>query len=251
MDKELLKQYNLEGAQKRFQQICEYTFITSPMLAEDGEDEENIEDGNGDAPTPENNGGEETDGLQPPPQHGENDGMEGENDEMSDDSEGDAPVPDDNGGETEDFDIEPEQSDDEVIDVDDLTKSQEASEYKIDGVDEKLTTLLNVVSKFGAAIEMNDKKIDDLKAEIERRNPTEEEILNLRSLNAYPYSVKPNDYWKGKENDPNYRIEKDNEVNPNDEIYKFTKKDLKTTDDRTISDSFENYNKLSDYIDFD
>ena len=39
VDKDLLKKYHLEEAQKRFQQITEYTFITKPLLGEDGEDD--------------------------------------------------------------------------------------------------------------------------------------------------------------------------------------------------------------------
>ena len=40
MDVDLIKKYNLGEQIKRFQQINEYTFITSPMISEDGEDDE-------------------------------------------------------------------------------------------------------------------------------------------------------------------------------------------------------------------
>ena len=70
-------------------------------------------------------------------------------------------------------DTEEQQEGDTVIDVDDLTQSQEASEIKIDGVDDKLTRILSVINKFGSALLANDRKIDDLRQEFEKRNPSE------------------------------------------------------------------------------
>ena len=40
-EKDILKEYKLEDMAKRFQQIVEYTFITSPTISEDGEDDAN------------------------------------------------------------------------------------------------------------------------------------------------------------------------------------------------------------------
>ena len=40
MDKQYLKEHNLLDMQKRFQQIYEYSFISSPMLNEEGEDDD-------------------------------------------------------------------------------------------------------------------------------------------------------------------------------------------------------------------
>ena len=143
---------------------------------------------------------------------------------------------------------------DEVVDIDDLTQAQQASEIKIDDVDDKLTTLLNVVNKYRTALEQNNQKIMDLKAEIERRNPTEEERLNLRSQASYPYNVQPKSYWEEKSKGSNYNVTFDNEIptaeeNKEDELV-FTKKDLKGINNVEIAKSLDDYNQLSDFINF-
>jgi hypothetical protein len=134
--------------------------------------------------------------------------------------------------------------DDEVIDVDDLTNSQESTEYKIDGVDDKLSKLLSIVGKFANAIEANDAKLEDLKAEIERRNPTDIERINLRSQNSQPFNVNPGEYWSEvKDKNPNYQIISDNEVSPNDEdkVYTITDDDLRDFNTSEVEKSFSDF----------
>ena len=92
--------------------------------------------------------------------------------------------------------MDTEQPGDEVVDVDELTQSQEATEFKVDNVDDKLNKVLDVISKFEDAIAANDQKIEDLKHEFAKRNPTAEETLNLRSLASYPFSERHDEYWK-------------------------------------------------------
>lgn len=93
----------------------------------------------------------------------------------------DMPQQQDNGG----IETTPMQDGDEVIDVDDLTNSQKETEYKIDGVDDRLIKIARVIDKLIPAIEANNSKIEDLKAEFEKRNPTEAEKLNLRSQSSF------------------------------------------------------------------
>ena len=260
VDNDLIKKYHLEEARKRFNQICEYTFITSPTLSEDDNDEEDVE---GQNPNEQPDSQDVEDNQMPDMNNSEPDNSE---DMMPTDNtqqgEGDIPT-DNNEPQQADVDMDmPEdddtvetdtlQDDDEVIDVDELTKSQETSEYKIDGVDDKLTKLLSVVNKFTSALEQNDKKIEDLKSEFEKRNPTDEEMLNIRSQSSYPYSVKPKDYWDNKKGDGKYNVFYDNDVAPNDEQeeYKFTKDDLKGIDDRTIAKSLDDDYKLKDILSF-
>lgn len=260
MDKEFLKEHKLLEAQKRFQQICEYTFITSPSLNEEGEEDQNAEmpqDPNmaqQEAPQGEDQmGGEQAQGMeQAQDPNMAQQGMEGMEDVPM---EEEVPMDGDEMGMGMEngADMDMMQPGDEVIDVDDLTQSQQAAEIKIDDVDEKLTTLLNVVNKFSAAIEQNDQKIMDLKAEIERRNPTEEEKLNLRSQAAYPYNVQPKSYWDEKTKNSNYNVTYDNEIPTSEEDkdkYTFTKKDLKGINDVEVAKSFDDFNQLSDFINF-
>ncbi len=146
-----------------------------------------------------------------------------------------------------------EVDDEDVIDVDDLTQSQEATEYKIDGVNDKISALLQVTTKFVDALKDNEKQIQDLKHEIERRNPTPEERMNIRSQSSYPYGETPRDYWDRKrEENPNYNIIYDNDVSPKDEDKEFEirREDLENLDKRSLADSLEFPKELRDYLDF-
>lgn len=261
MDVDLIKKYNLGEQIKRFQQINEYTFITSPMISEDGEDDEQqnmppqdnqMGGDNGQA----TQGGEMgNDGNQPMnavqnPQDGGTIPMDSgqQNGDMMDDM-GDNASPmgfDDNA------DTEERQEGDTVIDVDDLTQSQEASEIKIDGVDDKLTRILAVINKFGSALLANDRKIDDLRQEFEKRNPSEQEMLNIRSQASYPYSESPKDYWDNKKaQNPHYNVIYNNDVSTSDEQKEFdiTRDDVRNINVNEIGKSFDiNDFKLDDFI---
>ena len=105
--------------------------------------------------------------------------------------------------------------DDNVIDIDDLTNSQEETNSMIQGLNDKFEKLLSVVDKFDKFIDKSDSEIAALKQELEKRNPTPLEKLDLRTVNdSYPFNVKPNDYWKGKEETSNYRVGGDTDEVP-------------------------------------
>ena len=154
----------------------------------------------------------------------------------------------------EDIDIETEQPGDEVVDVDELTQSQETTEFKVDNVDDKLNKVLKIISKFNDAIEANDQKIEDLKKEFQKRNPTAEETLNLRSLASYPFSERPDEYWKKQQQDhPNYNVISDNDVSTADEQKEFEirKGDIDNFNEREVMKSLgESHIKLSDFLQF-
>ena len=275
MNKKYIAKYNLQEAVKRFQQINEYTFITQPlMLSEEGEEDEqnaNPQDG-GQQPqgmTQGNNDQMPSDpnGAQPPMNdmggdNGEpmgNNPMGGQPDNME---MGAQPEQPDNGmgmGSDEEFDFEEEtdvaEEGDEVIDVDDLTQSQEATEIKLDNFGEKFDKMMSFLDKVTQAIELSDKKIDDLRQEFEKRNPTEEEKLNLRSQASYPYSETPKGYWKEKmESNPHYNVIYDNEVSTADEPERFeiTTDDVENINAKEVADSFDidKRFKLEDFFNF-
>lgn len=261
-DRDLIEKYKLSEAVKRFQQINEYTFISAPPLTEDGEEEQNkdenqqqsqqgTEDTNA---RPIKDGGQGVqqssivqNGNVPLEQQAPMQPQGGEERQIPID------VPQESQQPMED-ETSQMQSGDEVIDVDDLTDSQEETEEKVDGVNTKLLRLFKVVSKYTDAIEKQNQEIEDLKAEFEKRNPTEEERLNLRSQAGYPYSEQPKDYWdkKTKEN-PNYNIMYNNNVSTDKEQEKFEikRKDLDGMNYKEIADSFDKYpQELTDYINF-
>ena len=100
--------------------------------------------------------------------------------------------------------------DDDVIDISDFTNSQEEMEQDIDKIDGKFAKVLKAIGAFEELLRSNDEKIEDLKAEFERRNPTQVEKLGMQQANSYPFNVNPNDYWKEKEATSNYSTEPDN-----------------------------------------
>ena len=281
---DLIKQYKLEEAVKRIQKINEYTFYDSTMVEDDqdpnamgGDPNMTGGDPNGGMPPmgddPNAMGGDpngemapmndpNTMGPDPNMMGGDpNGGMPPMGDDpnaMGGDPNGAMPPMDDPnmmGGEEdiEDIDIEEEQPGDEVVDVDELTQSQEATEFKVDNVDDKLNKVLKIISKFNDAIEANDQKIEDLKKEFQKRNPTAEETLNLRSLASYPFSERPDEYWKKQQQEhPNYNVISDNDVSTADEQKEFIRKgDIDNFNERDIMKSLgESHIKLSDFLQF-
>ena len=280
---DLIKQYKLEEAVKRIQKINEYTFYDSTMVEDDQDPNAMGADPNGGMPPmggdpnamgadPNMMGGDPNGGMPPmddpnamgadpngeiPPMDDPN-AMGGDPNAMGADPNGGMPPMDDPnmmGGEgIEDIDMETEQPGDEVVDVDELTQSQEATEFKVDNVDDKLNKVLKIISKFNDAIEANDQKIEDLKKEFQKRNPTAEETLNLRSLASYPFSERPDEYWKKQQQDhPNYNVISDNDVSTADEQKEFEirKGDIDNFNEREVMKSLgESHIKLSDFLQF-
>lgn len=280
---DLIKQYKLEEAVKRIQKINEYTFYDSTMVEDDQDPNAMGGNPNGGMPPmggdpnamgadPNMMGGDPNGGMAPmddpnamgadpngemPPMDDPN-AMGGDPNAMGADPNGGMPPMDDpnmmGGEDIEDIDMETEQPGDEVVDVDELTQSQEATEFKVDNVDDKLNKVLKIISKFNDAIEANDQKIEDLKKEFQKRNPTAEETLNLRSLASYPFSERPDEYWKKQQQDhPNYNVISDNDVSTADEQKEFEirKGDIDNFNEREVMKSLgESHIKLSDFLQF-
>ena len=133
----------------------------------------------------------------------------------------------------------------EEIDVDDLTDAQEDTEKhvkhlnkKIDGLDEKFSKLMDFIDRFEGDINSANQKIEDLKQEFEKRNPTNVEKMTLRSKQAYPSGETPEEYWKKKEAEGVYSTEEG--TGGESEKYQITKTDV---------DKINNWNDIYDSID--
>ena len=103
-----------------------------------------------------------------------------------------------------------QQPDDEVIDVSELTDTQKDTEEEVKKLGGQFSKLMNAIKSFEDAVKGNDKKIEDLKAEIEKRNPTQIEKLSMQTVHSYPFNITPEEYWKEKEATSNYSTESDN-----------------------------------------
>jgi predicted nuclease with TOPRIM domain len=138
----------------------------------------------------------------------------------------------------------PVEEEDDVLDIDDLTDAQEKVNKTVNDVgkdlgkvDNKLEKLMGAIDKLSSLFDMNNQKIEDLKTEFEKRNPTQTEKLNIRSLDSFPFNVSPNDYWVEKAKNSNYSAYGDNSE-PTTQEYVITNNDVDDMSERDVADSF-------------
>lgn len=110
------------------------------------------------------------------------------------------------GGDPNAMGGEPMQPDDEVIDVDELTDSQEETEKEVAKINSKFDKVLKAIGAFEELLRSNDEKIEGLKSEFEKRNPTKIEKLHMQTARSYPFNQTPEEYWNEKEATSNYEI---------------------------------------------
>ena len=150
-------------------------------------------------------------------------------DPMGGDIGGEDPLADASGDMSED--------DGSTIDIDGLTKAQDKLNVKqnhigrdLSNVDSRISSLIDSISNLLSKVDSNNQEIEALKAEFEKRNPTQTEKLNLRSLDSYPFNVKPTDYWAQKAAEGGYEAYSDN-AEPTTQEYTITNDDVDNPDD--------------------
>lgn len=124
--------------------------------------------------------------------------------------------------------------DDDTIDVEGLTNAEEKLNVKQNKlgrdfakVDNKIEKLIDTIANLQTALDGNNSELMALKAEFEKRNPTQTEKLDLRgAIDSYPFNVRPDDFWanKMKERD-NYEVYADNDKSTEDQ-YAITANDI-------------------------
>ena len=229
------KEQLLEAERKQFMRICEYSFIPTTIVNED-ETEEQPED---ETLTPEqgqeeqlppvdaNSTTDELGGDELPLENGQelsqNDGM--------DLSQEQPPQPEP--------ELEPE-TDETVIDVDDLTDAQNKINQKVNSVgmdlsnvSGQLNKLMTYIQKMDSLIDQNNSKIEAFQNDLEERLPTETEKLELRVTDSNPFNVKTKNYWDNvsKKYDVNGESEKEEE-------YVITDGDIDNFSDASIAKTF-------------
>jgi len=115
------------------------------------------------------------------------------------------------GGGEEGMEVEDEFADDTLdtggeetveVDVTDIVDKTEETKAEVAGVTAKMDELLGKLGELENQVSGMDQvinKIEDLEQEIERRNPTPIEQLEMRSMDSFPYSVSLTDFWSDKE----------------------------------------------------
>ena len=133
----------------------------------------------------------------------------------------------------------------DTIDIDGLTKAEDKLNVKqnhigrdLSKVDNRISKLINTIGNLLDKVETNNNEIEALKAEFEKRNPTQTEKLNLRSLDSYPFNVKPNEYWAEKAKQGGYEAYADNNE-PTTREYVITNDDVDNPSD-DIANTFFN-----------
>lgn len=259
MDKEYIARHNLTKAHKQFMRLAE-GYISSELAEADDEEAPDMNGqqppmggGQGDMPPmgddpnqqPPMDGGQ---GDMPPMDGGPNQQppMGDEQGDMPpmDGGQGDMP-PMDGGMPEGPMDDGGLGENDEVIDVEDLTQAQEKLNHKqnmvgkdLGQLDNRIEALMTAVEKMKNIIDHNNNEITSLKAELQKRVPTQTEKLGMRSLDSYPYNVNLNDYWKNKEREGGYEARYNNSQ-PEDKSKIITNKDINNFSDSDIENSFD------------
>ena len=210
-----LKENNLYEAHKHFMRLSEAYIPTSFP-------EEEIDEAGEDQQDPNAMGG----GM---PQDPNAMGADPMADPMGGDMGGEDPLADADGDMSED--------DGETIDIDGLTKAEDKLNVKqnrigrdLSKVDNRITSLIDTINNLLSKVDSNNSEIEALKAEFEKRNPTQTEKLNLRSLDSYPFNVKPNEYWAEKAKEGGYEAYSDN-AEPTTKEYVITNDDVDNPSD--------------------
>ena len=239
MSKEIYESKVAKDAAKRFRMLCEYMYMT-----EEGEGEEapadpamggadpSMDSAAGEAPADPSMGGASGGDMGGAAAEGGAPGFNPQDGAGMDPAAGEAPADPTMGGMPGDdmgMGTEPMQPEDEVIDVEELTNSQEQTEEKVDDIhvtmEKGFEKLLGIVGKLDKMIDTSTNNMEAIKREIEKRNPTPMEKLNMRAANdSYPFNIKPDDFWKEKEATSNYRIGGEDE--PDAVQYTITQSDI-------------------------
>ena len=126
------------------------------------------------------------------------------------------------------------ESDGDTIDIDGLTKAEEKLNVKqnqigrdLAKVDDKISSLIDKISGLQSALDSNSSELENLKAEFEKRNPTQTEKLDIRgAIDSYPFNVRPDDFWANKMKERgNYEVYADNDKSTEDQ-YTITADDI-------------------------
>ena len=158
----------------------------------------------------------------------------------------DDPMGDGMGADPMEEPMEEEPEDDgETIDIDGLTQAEDKLNVKqnrigrdLSKVDNRITTLIDTINNLLNKVDSNNSEIESLKAEFEKRNPTQTEKLNLRSLDSYPFNVKPNEYWAEKAKEGGYEAYSDNSE-PTTQEYVITNDDVDNPSDDIANTFFK------------
>ena len=224
----------LEEELKRHNSILEYAFNLGEQLIDEDPDEE---DEKGDNPFADSD--EEDDDSDEKIDTSDDAFGDEDGDEDGDDDFGDDDAFGDDGDDFGDISDEEPAEDEVEIDITQLVADNEATKSIANSANQKMDSLISNFAQLQNSLKKMDtisKKIDDMEVDLDKRMPSEEEKLEMRSLDSYPYSLKLTDYWSEKQG--KYDVMGNEE---NEEMV-LTQQDVE--DDynaNTVKDSFSDY----------
>ena len=231
---------------KRFNMLNEYSFYVpegddpegniDDLILSEEDPEEELADAEGD----------DLDGLE-----AELGGEEMADPDMEAEPEAEVEPDMDMGGEEpdmggEELPIEPEEEAVE-LDVTELVASADEAKASADSANQKVDQLMGMVSKLESQLDGVNAigaKIDNLENELEKRAPTPEEKIEMRSLDSYPYNLKLTDFWKTQEGKYDV-MDTDGEEKGTPEEYTLTQDDVDS--DYSESQVRTSLDKMNDY----
>jgi len=134
-----------------------------------------------------------------------------------------------------------EPAEDEIeIDVTQLVQGTEEAKQSADMANQKMEDLMNqfdsLQNKLADISDTVSTKVEDLENEVEKRMPTPQEKLEMRSLDSYPYNLKLTDYWADQQGQYDVMGDED-EGEPNE--YVLTNDDIDSDyNESDVRDSF-------------
>lgn len=254
-----LKDNGLLEAHKQFLRMCNEEYLSHEEL--------NLNEDNEVAPTSDNNdqnktnepdtGNQDSSLFDNNPTEGDNTtpmGVSGNTNDTEDAMNGDASmggeIPMDNMDDSldSDSDIAPDNdsSDEDTIDIDDLTDAQEKINHKtnkiginLGKVDNRIEHLMQSLEKMEDMIDSNNAEIMSLRKEFEKRNPTQIERIDMRRRFDSPgFNESPEESLaKRLQARDNYAVT-DGGDKTNDKQYTLTQNDIDSVGDSQVADSF-------------
>ena len=127
------------------------------------------------------------------------------------------------------------------VDVTDIVDKAAATQEEVASLTGKMDELLGKLGDLEGQVSGMDQvinKIEDLEKEIEERNPTPIEKLEMRSMDSFPYSVTLTDFWSDKEG---------YDVSEEEKEYVITQQDVDDYSDTEMQQSFDYDSTDEDY----
>ena len=236
---------------KRHMQLLEYTFYMEDDITNPNDEIENLllgaaEELNEQDPVPGEEEGEDpfADMADEEVEGEEVEGEEGE-DPFADmaDEEGDTdPFADEGGLEVEDEFADEGGEETVEIEVTDIVDKAEETRNEINALTSKMDELLGKFNDLEGQVSGMDQvidKIDGLEKEIEERNPTPVEQLEMRSMDSFPYSVSLTDFWKDQEGYDVGSEEKEEFIITQKDVNDYSKTEVQQSFDYDANDETE------------